>query len=256
MTHRDTPNQSGFTLIEIIVTVVIVAVFCAMMLVLLSDSFIKSSDAVGRLSKSSAISEVMANITLDYALYPKWKASTSYSALSPANKVLPTGMNGRFYICTHSGTSAISEPTEWRDHGETQDGNVIWKSGIWMKQTAYAVGDMVIPKTPNGHFYRCITAGISGTTEPTWPLTGSDLISDTGVKWRRLLDYLNLQIGAKDSTQNNAYGKYQVVENRFVKFVSNSIQPISLGDPENILEVKIKNDEGDTLSTLFTAQVN
>jgi len=254
MTHRTTRNKSGMTLIEIIVTVFIAGIFCAFMLVLLSDSLTKSSEAVRRLSKSSRINEVMANIALDYLPYPRWKATTSYSAANPPNKILPTGMNGRFYICTHSGTSGTLEPKEWRDHGETQDGTVIWKAGIWQKQATYAVGDLVVPTTPNGYFYRCATPGTSGTTEPSWTTIGSATLTDGSVQWTRLLVYLSNQIGT--GTQENGYGKYQVVENRFVKFVSNTLQPIGTGDPENILEVKIKNADGDTLTTLFTAQVN
>lgn len=34
--------------------------------------------------------------------------------------------------------------------------------------TAYAVGDLVIPATPNGRQYRCIRAGTSSVTAPTW----------------------------------------------------------------------------------------
>ena len=254
MTYKIHSNQSGFTLIEIIATVVIVSVFSVMMLTLFTDSFIKSSDSLKRILKSSNLSNVMANINADYRPYPRWKKSTSYSAANPTNKVLPTGMNGRFYICTTGGTSA-SEP-QWRDYGYTQDGSVTWRAGVWVKQTSYAVGDMVIPTNPNGHFYRCTTAGTSGTTEPTWPLTGSTAVND-GVQWMRLLGYLNLQIGVANSTKkDNNYGKYYVVENRFVKFVSNAIQPIVFGDPENVLEVKINNDEDETLTTLFTAKEN
>ena len=254
MTNRNTLNQSGFTLIEIIATIVIMAVFSAMMLTLLSDSFIKSSDSVRRLSKSSDLSKVMANMLMDYAPYPRWKTETIYSATNPANKVLPMGMNGRFYICTTGGTSGVSEPQPWSDYGETQDGNVIWKAGAWVKQTLYAIGDIVIPSNPNGHFYRCITAGQSGTAEPSWSLTGSATVN---TQWKRHLGYLNLQIGVADANlKNNSYGQYYVVENRFVKFVSNAIQPIGTGEAENVLEVKIKNDEGETLTTLFTAKEN
>lgn len=250
MTHRHTPKQSGFTLVEVIAAIVVVAVFSAIMLVLLSDSFIKSMDSVRRFSKSSAISEVMANIMMDYEPYPKWKASTIYSA---TNKVFPTGMNGLFYICTFSGTSDTSEP-QWRNYGETQDGGARWESGIWKKQTAYVVGDMVIPTTPNGNFYRCTVAGTSGDAAPTWE---DEPIVDGGVQWVRLLEYLRVQIGSEGSTQDNNYGKYNVVKNRFVRFDSNATTPIGTGtdDLKNILEVQIRNDEGDTLTTLFTAQI-
>jgi prepilin-type N-terminal cleavage/methylation domain-containing protein len=260
MTCRKIINQSGFTLIEIIATVVIVAIFSAMMLTMFPNavyhSLIKSSDPLRRILKSSDLSKVMANINSDYIPYPRWKASTSYSASNPQNKILPTGMNGRFYICTTGGTSGTSEPL-WRDNGETQDGNVTWKAGLWIKQTSYAVGDIVIPSNPNGHFYRCIIAGTSGTTEPSWLPTGSASVGDDSAQWKRLLGYLNLQIGTADSVKkDNGYGQYYVVENRFVKFVSNAIQPISTGEAENVLEVKIKNDEDEILTTLFTAKEN
>jgi prepilin-type N-terminal cleavage/methylation domain-containing protein len=255
MTSKISQAQSGFTLIEIIVTVFMVAILSSVMLTLFSDSFIKSSDPLKRILKSSDLSNVMAKITADYNPYPKWKASTVYSAASPANKVLPTGMNGRFYICTFGGISGTLEP-QWRDYGETQDGGARWKAGIWVKQASYDVGDMVIPTNPNGHFYRCTTAGTSGATEPVWPLTGSSTIND-GVQWVRLLGYLQLQIGTADANlKDNSYGKYYVVLNRFVKFVSNDIQSIGSGEPENVLQVKIKNNEGETLTALFTAKEN
>ncbi|MCI0505994.1 MAG: hypothetical protein L0Z73_07760, partial [Gammaproteobacteria bacterium] len=65
---------------------------------------------------------------------------------------------------------------------------------------------------------------------------------------------------------NSYYGKYYVVENRFVKFVSNAIQPIAGGEPENVLQVTIKSVEINadstyrqgnmTLTALFTAKEN
>jgi hypothetical protein len=164
-------------------------------------------------------------------------------------------MNGRFYICTNSGTSGTSEP-QWRDYGETQDGGARWKAGIWVKLTTYAVGDMVIPTNPNGHFYRCVTGG-QNSTEPGWSKMGNSAVG-VGAQWKRLLGYLQLQIGTADANlkDNSYYGKYYVVSNRFVKFVSNTIQPIGSGEPENVLQVKIKNDEGETLTALFTAKEN
>lgn len=39
---------------------------------------------------------------------------------------------------------------------------------VHIVSTAYQVGDMVIPSTPNGRQYRCIRAGTSSSTAPTW----------------------------------------------------------------------------------------
>jgi len=53
----------------------------------------------------------------------------------------------------------------------------------WQASRAYALGDKIIPTTPNGHHYQCTTAGTSGASEPAWPSTGA--VSDGGVAWTR-----------------------------------------------------------------------
>jgi len=56
-------------------------------------------------------------------------------------------------------------------------------SDAWAASTAYAVGDVVIPTTANGHWYQCTTAGTSdAVTEPTWPTNGST-VNDNGAVW-------------------------------------------------------------------------
>jgi len=39
----------------------------------------------------------------------------------------------------------------------------------WAVSTTYAVGDRVVPTTPNGRVYECRVAGTSGTTQPSFP---------------------------------------------------------------------------------------
>jgi prepilin-type N-terminal cleavage/methylation domain-containing protein len=279
MTCRKISNQSGFTLIEIIATVVILAVFSAIMLTLISayrggvGSLIISTGNMMRISKSSALSKVMGNIYADYRPYPIWKPSTSYSSTTnPPNKILPTGMNGRFYMCTTGGTSGPSEPI-WYDSQSTLDGSgVTWNAGVWVASTIgvpqqYNLGDIVIPTNPNGHFYRCIIAGTSGFSEPSWTLTGSAPVSEIPpgtAQWMELLVYLKQRIGPANEQNNIWYGKYYVVANRFVKFDSNNtIQPITGIDHQNVLEVTIQsvgtNPDGtdcpgeQILTTFFTA---
>jgi len=40
----------------------------------------------------------------------------------------------------------------------------------WTASTTYAVGDRVVPTTPNGRVYECRVAGTSGTTQPDYPV--------------------------------------------------------------------------------------
>jgi phage tail sheath gpL-like len=55
----------------------------------------------------------------------------------------------------------------------------------WALTTAYLVGDCVIPKaSPNGLYFKCTTPGTSSnTTEPTWPTTVGQTVTDGTVTW-------------------------------------------------------------------------
>lgn len=54
----------------------------------------------------------------------------------------------------------------------------------WVAATAYALGDLVEPVTPNTYKYEVTTAGTShAATEPTWPTTIGSTVADGTVIW-------------------------------------------------------------------------
>lgn len=124
MTCRKRLNQTGFTLIEIIITVVIVAILGAMILTFLSKSLVDSSEPIRRLRQTSDLNRVMANITADYNKYPKWRSSTLYAG---GVMVVPTIRNGHFYA-SGGGTSGSVEPVTWptASASTVNDGGVTW----------------------------------------------------------------------------------------------------------------------------------
>lgn len=49
----------------------------------------------------------------------------------------------------------------------------------WVASTAYSVGDIIQPDTPNGHVYICIQGGISNTTiQPAFPTSQGQTVND------------------------------------------------------------------------------
>lgn len=53
----------------------------------------------------------------------------------------------------------------------------------WKASTARALDFIGYPSKPNGYAYKVTTAGTSGTTEPTWPTTISQTVSDGSIVW-------------------------------------------------------------------------
>lgn len=54
----------------------------------------------------------------------------------------------------------------------------------WGTGTAYTLGQLVIPSTPNTYIYQCVVAGTShAATEPTWTTTKGVNNTDNTVTW-------------------------------------------------------------------------
>lgn len=72
------------------------------------------------------------------------------------------------------------------------------KAASWQANKAYAVNYCVIPPTPNGYIYRCVTAGTSSTLTPSFPVTLGQTCNDGNVVWICQLDYAYTpQIGTR-----------------------------------------------------------
>ena len=186
-------SQPGFTLLEIIATLIIALILGSLVYTYFGSAFTESGTPITRLKSAFELHKAMENITADYNNHTIWQASTSYS-----------------------------------------------------------IDDIVIPTTKNGHRYRCTTAGTSAASEPTWPTTKAGTAVDGTVTWT---EDGKLPI-LKDNIDALHYGNYTVVENKYIKFnpSSNQEEDIVSGDPENILKVKIQNDLGETLTSLFISK--
>ncbi len=116
-----------------------------------------------------------------------WAATTTYAF---GDRIIPGTPNGHYYRCTVPGTSSGSTPTFPTGSGATvTDGTVTWREDglvpvVWAVTTAKAVGDYVVPTAGNGHKYRCIVAGTTSGSQPTWPTDTNKTVVDGTVTWQ------------------------------------------------------------------------
>lgn len=199
-------HASGFTLIEIVITLTVTAVLSTMIFTFFGKAFTESVTPITRLRNSTTLQRVMENITADYNVYPKWRSGTVYTNTI---YVIPTNFNGFYYQCTIGGNSGTSEPTNWPE-----------RSGATITDNAV-----------------------------TWTWSGR-------LRTLRPLTTLQTSIGAEDTDQDNAYGKYHVVQNRFTHFDENGVDQESDDSGANankILKVTLSNDSGETQTALFVS---
>ncbi|RLC62269.1 MAG: hypothetical protein DRI01_07145, partial [Chloroflexi bacterium] len=89
----------------------------------------------------------------------------------------------------------------------------------WAASTSYEVGARVVPTTSNGFYYECITAGTSSDTEPTWPTTIGDTVTDGDVTWvcAGSFDACLLVTGCNEGAWNNDIGVKIITDPDVVK---------------------------------------
>jgi type II secretory pathway pseudopilin PulG len=216
-------NKKGMTLIELIIFIIIGGIFIPLAYIAFTAA-VKETSTPENLVKARFIAEskmeditskafdnlpavngvyrpVRGDITnndpvsgicfrfcnVDYDNF-QWKWTFSYVAYQDNRVTIP-----------HTTSLSIPTPTNWLTNHDYEPGDYIQPTAnffrctlrpfvafsVWQGNRPYNVGDYVVPNAPNGHSYRCVTAGTSdASSEPIWPTVTNSTINDNGVSWK------------------------------------------------------------------------
>ena len=109
MKFNKTGFGNGFTLVEVIVTSVVLAFVAGMMASYFGTAITQSSIPIARLNTAASLNQVLEKITGQYSRISHWHPNTPYVS---GTVILPSApnSNGFKYICTAGGTSGAYEP--------------------------------------------------------------------------------------------------------------------------------------------------
>ncbi len=108
-----------------------------------------------------------------------WKANTPFDS---GARVFAIPDNGHYYRAQANGTTGPGAPRFPTDGGEVKDGNLSWEDMgpspvAWQKNTNFASDVLVVPNPANGHYYKALTDGTTGSIQPDFPTDGT-IVSD------------------------------------------------------------------------------
>ncbi|MCG6535327.1 MAG: type II secretion system GspH family protein [Syntrophales bacterium LBB04] len=127
MKKRIHDANAGFSLIEVIITIVVLAFVASVMVSYFGTAMSNSGAPIFRLNNAAGLNRIIENITAQSRQIFHWQPSTAYAV---NDIVVPTtpNLNGFQYICTASGTSGSQEPL-WNIAGgvSVPDGTAQWQ---------------------------------------------------------------------------------------------------------------------------------
>lgn len=129
--------------------------------------------------KNGTFTMILENINSHNLALAMWGTSSTIAAASIASEIVP------IFDCTDGEVVGARHALDNMnvDPDGTNTVALAVTPTTWTTLTAYALGDTVIPVTPNGFFYKAIVAGTSDVGEPTFPTVIGDEVVDATVTW-------------------------------------------------------------------------
>lgn len=140
---------------------------------------------------------------------------------------------------------------------------------VWPASTLVVMSDIYLPTTPNGHKYQItsITTGITGATEPTWPLTAGGTVIDGGVTWTEIgatylgqagltranikKDTFRYPLGSRQSSVNQVKISYRDANNDFARTPFRVNDPIHQAQVNKTYPMEVDGSAIDNFNQMF-----
>lgn len=111
-----------------------------------------------------------------------WSGTTTMTDVSTAVSVTADYWDFQNAQGNVIGCQAAHQPIWWDGSGQFE--YLVDQNTQWATSVTKALGDIVVPTTPNGYYYECTTAGDThGSTEPIWPTTIGNPVVDNTATW-------------------------------------------------------------------------
>lgn len=152
------------------------------------SSLVYSTDAVTWSSAVTGLSGTLASITSDGhsvwcatpgGTYQTTRGGTSAAKFNDLVPDLVAYRKGR--LMAAKANSIYNITTSYLPGPPT--GLTVTGIASAQRSHTYALGAVVVPVTPNGHWYKATTAGTTGSSIPTWPTTSGGTVTDGTVVW-------------------------------------------------------------------------
>ena len=146
-------------------------------------------------------------------------------------------------------------------HSTLERARTDFNAGLkWQPSNTYGTDTRVFPTSGGTAAYRCTTAGVSDSTEPTWPAAGS--VTDGSVTWERVAGATPVIEAFKANVEAKSYGTGYSVSADYIKFEKDPAPPpgvdlwneAPISPTNDILKVTLTDDTGEALTALFVAE--
>ena len=180
---RTKATQKGYNLIELLIAM---AMLGTVLLAVISLFFFGRSNVYSGKQMTSAITianEVLEDLQALTVAQLESSLNFELDGGTPTPLVTNT-VNGVSYtnsiLRSTDDITADSSPPDFLD---TWSAMIQGATTSWAATTAFGVGAVVAPDTPNGFLYKVSTQGVSGGGEPSWPTTVGNTVTDGTVVW-------------------------------------------------------------------------